>query len=346
MRNLFIVHTQYNLILATGLSMTEYQEDENDLILFTDFYLNSKLDRILMNSYKRYMKLEGTVYPKREVSIKGKFYKIKNDNKKIKQFINKAYDRLFVVYSGNIQEEYAMKCAYKKNRQIDLAWLEDGGAAYFDNRTPGIGGMGSTFFKRFVRKISFTSLYGLGKFYDLPERLGTHRMLKKAYLIYPDIAKIEYKDLEHIGISQQAFSSGVNMLYGEEAYPFEHDSVLIVLDKLDIYGELKESVSELITKELQMAEKRGIKVYYKYHPCETERLSVLENATELDRNIALEGYLSNSQDKCLKIVGLKSTALQMAKKMGYNTVSLIKHLEPENNEVIQFYEDIGIVCPE
>ena len=34
MRNLFVLHTQYNLILGTGLAHTVFAKDTNHLILF------------------------------------------------------------------------------------------------------------------------------------------------------------------------------------------------------------------------------------------------------------------------------------------------------------------------
>ena len=35
MRNLFVLHTQYNLILGTGLAHTVFAKDTNHLILFS-----------------------------------------------------------------------------------------------------------------------------------------------------------------------------------------------------------------------------------------------------------------------------------------------------------------------
>ena len=80
------------------------------------------------------------------------------------------------------------------------------------------------------------------------------------------------------------------------------------------------------------------------HPRETERLPALESCVELDRKVALESYLVNSTTHNMTIVGIKSTSLQTAKKMGYKALSLIKAVDDDIEEIIKFYTKIGIEC--
>ena len=43
MKNLFILHTQYNIMLALSLISGRFKDDTNDLILFLDFSISDDL---------------------------------------------------------------------------------------------------------------------------------------------------------------------------------------------------------------------------------------------------------------------------------------------------------------
>lgn len=342
MRNLFVLHTQYNLILALGMRLTEFSNDDNDLILFSDFNLSFELEMKIKENFDRYLQLEGN-FPKKDLNVKQKYHKLVQDNKSIRKFVDKGYNRVFIVDDMCIQEMYVMKCALNKNQNVEMAWLEDGSNAYFDNGVVS-GGMGATSSKRWIRKMIFSLRFGLGKCYDLGTCMGSHKLLRKAYFTFPESVREELRDKEACFVTQEAFESGMKTMYGGNTYPFEENSILIAMDKIDVYGDLKNMVNELILNEVKQAEKNGIKVYYKYHPRETEGLPALRQAVQLDRLIALESYLINSQAKTLHVIGIKSTALQTAKKLGYKTSSLIQHVDSESTIVVDFYKKIGVVC--
>lgn len=342
MRNLFVLHTQYNLILAMGLCKTNFKEDYNDIILFTDFELTIELENKIKSNSAKYVIIQGN-FRQSNMNAKGKYNKIVSDNKVIKEFCDQTYDRVFVVDDMCIQEIYTLKCSLQKNKNVDLFWLEDGTNAYFDLGVES-GGMGANSFKRFIRKMFFTVRFGLGKSYDLGVCMGSHKLLKKGYFTFPELVRKELVAKEHCIITDDAFRLGMEVVYGGETYPFEENALLIAVDKISIYGEHKEEVEQLILEEVNNAKKLGAKVYYKYHPRETDSMKSLSDEIELDRNVALESYLINSGVKTLNVIGIKSTALQTAKKMGYKSVSLIRQVEPEAESIIDFYDKIGIEC--
>ena len=43
--NLFVLHTQYCLILSTGLIQNRFKNDYNELILFKDFKINENIGK-------------------------------------------------------------------------------------------------------------------------------------------------------------------------------------------------------------------------------------------------------------------------------------------------------------
>lgn len=342
MNNLFIIHTQYNLLLACGLCMNDFKGDKNDLIIFCDFNMSEIHRNCMKNTFRKIQFLKG-IYPDRTWRAEQKLNKIRYNNKIIKNFISSEYERVFIVDDMCIEEMYALKCVHKKNKGVKMAWLEDGANAYFSNSAIS-GGMGATPLRRFIRKIFFSTLFGLWRYYDLGCCMGAYKLLKQAYLTFPRFVRAELSDKELIEISDKAFKCGMQQLFHGEAYAFEENGIIIAMDKLDVYGKDFEKVSSLISDEVLQAHNRGQKIYYKYHPRETQEMLVLQSEVELDRKIALESYLTNSNTRNLTIIGVKSTSLQTAKKMGYEAVSFIQSVEPENRAVIDFYKKIHIKC--
>lgn len=343
MKNLFVIHTQYNLILACGLASTDFSSDQCDIILFQDFKPSENLEKRFRSCMDSVLILEGN-WQKKNLSTKGKVNKIRYDCKSISKFIgDTSYDRVFIVDDCCIQEMYVLKVTHKNYRFVQMAWLEDGSNAYFDNGVIS-GGMGATPAKRFIRKYVTSVLYGLWGYYDLGSCMGSHKLLKQGYFTFPKSVRAELVDRKLMEISDEAFEAGMKVLYSGKTYIFDTHSVLIALDKLDVYGADIEKVDGLISDMVHQARIKERTVYYKYHPRESGSLPALEGETELDRNIALESYLTNSNTKDITVVGIKSTSLQTAKKMGYDTVSFIKSVDPDNREIVRFYDAIGIEC--
>ena len=341
MNNLFIVHTQYNLILATGLVKTVFAEDTNHLILFHDFNLSDTLRDKLDAAFSKFTVIAGNV-PKVERTAKEKLVYIKDCNRLIRAFMTGRYDRIFIVDDMCIPEMTALKIAYRGNPAVEMAWLEDGSNAYFPNGAIS-GGMGTTPLKRFIRKAFFATVFGLGRFYDLSPCMGSHKLLKKGYFTFPQHARAEFADRERIEISDNAFRAGMDSIYGGEPITFDENSVLVAMDKLDVYGDMLDKVNELIGSIVNEAATAGKTVYYKYHPRESDRLPALANCRELDKTVGLESYLSRCTTDTVTVVGVMSTALQTAKKMGYETVSLIEQLDSDNQAIIQFYKKINVI---
>ncbi len=214
MKNLFVLHTQYNLLLSVGLCSTDFKEDRNDLVLFLDFKLDERHVKCINCTFSSSITLPGN-YPKVELSPIQKWQKIKRDNESIKKYIQNQYDRLFIVDDMCIQEMYAMKCAGELNKDIKMIWLEDGTNAYFSNDVVSRG-MGSTPIKRLIRKSVFCTIFNLGRYYDLGPVMGGHYLLTEVYLTFPEAVRIELSGKEVLKISDQAFQKGMCKLFGGE----------------------------------------------------------------------------------------------------------------------------------
>lgn len=271
-----------------------------------------------------------------------KFLKIKRDCKTIKSFINIFYERVFIVDDVCVQEMATMKYAHRLNESCEFAWLEDGSNAYFHNGASS-GGLGKNSFLRFIRKYLLTCLYGLHGFYDLGRCFGDHKLLTKLYVTFPEHIREELKHKECCEITQKQFLQGIQFMYGDKPFIMFSPSVVFAMDKLSVYGDKLPIIENIIMKEVDEAMKAGKTIYCKYHPRETEKLPALSQAIELNSKIAMEYYLANITDKDMTLIGVKSTSLQTAKKMGFRVISLIGTLEKQNINVLRFYENIGII---
>ena len=341
MHNLFVVHTQYSLSLAMGMAKGRFINDTNDLILFKDFKFTPEINETLNANFNKSLQLEGA-YPKSNTSLKNR---LKNYIKAIKEsekFITSKYNRVFIVLDMNLPEMRIMKMAYKLNPEVNFIALEDGSYPYFLNYVTS-GGLDSNQFARKFRKFLFKYLLGCGRFYSFEGRfMGANTWLKEIYLTYKDHARSLYINKKKVEISAEEFKSGIDLLFPKTATGISKNSVILILDKLDVYADLnkiKLLVSEMVTVLLD----KGRKIYYKYHPRETSSLNELKNCIELDRNIAIESYYKTLVNHNPLIVGIKSTGLQTAKKMGFNVTSLAKVANEDNPDVTAFYEKIGII---
>ena len=341
MRNLFVLHTQYNLILGTGLAHTVFAKDTNHLILFQDFNISDMVRDSLTSSYQEILFLTGA-YPKINEQYWNKIRRYPVINHKLKQFIKNDYDRVILVEDMCIPEMYIMKYSGRVNEETEFIWLEDGSTAYFSNGVVS-GGMGANRMTRMFRKIIFKYIFCLNKYYDLNYYMGGHCLLKHAYVSYPQYVQEQYKSMELTEIPDEAFEAGIKKIYFNMKNPFYDKGILFVLDLLHVYGDKRRDVELALEREIQNAHENGLNVYYKYHPRETEVLDIFCNEVELERSISMEGYLSCASGKQLRVIGIKSTGLQTAKKMGFETVSLIRLVDGDC-QVSDFYKKIGIIC--
>lgn len=338
MKNLFILHTQYNIMLALSLISGRFKDDTNDLILFLDFSISDDLKYTLDINFNSVHYFQGTDSLKKENYIE----KNKRYRKILSEFnciINKPYDKVFIVDDMCIPEMYALKLCYKHNKNISMIWLEDGAIAYYSNGVKSYG-MGNRKIIRVIRKIYFGLLWGLGRFYSLRRCMGDHKLLKEGYFVFPQFVKKELNNKKITEIKSDEFLTGLNLMYGSQA--ILDKSVIIAMDKLDVYTDLNvinSAINELITQ----LKGYGYNIYCKYHPRENSSIDALEKAIELDKNCAIESYYNSCKNLC--VIGFKSTGLQTAKKLGVRAVSLINIIESQESRVKDFFYKIEIECP-
>lgn len=339
MNNLFILHTQYNLVLAVGLTKTKFKDDTNDLILFTDFPLNSNLENKCKLLFDHSIFLSGS-YPKSNETYLRKIKRYPQIINEINNFIKLKYDNVFIVDDMCIPEMYCLKKTNMINDKTAYYWLEDGGIAYFVNGVKS-GGLSSNRITKFLRKLIFKYFFGLGKYYHLADYMGGHYLLDTAFVTYPSYIRKEYLSKNLVKIEYDSFMVGLTSIYDKIDIKIRSKALLILLDKLSVYKDLQKLTEGLINT-IYKYKNEGYVILYKYHPREEERLDILEQYVELERGISIESYYASMDPNNISVLGIKSTGLQTAKMLGYNTLSMIKSIDPEESQVLDFYEKIGI----
>lgn len=347
MRNLFVCHSQAQLLLAVSLAKGRFKSEINDLILFVDFAMKEDLRCNVIDSFNQCLFRIGT-YPAINKTWKAKSKRYPDDIKEIRIFMKEPYTRIFEVCDGCIPEMYILKQGFKRNLNVEAIWLEDGSYPYFRNVVQR-DGFDSNTFSRFMHRMLFKYVFGLGEYYDRDfDEMAGSKKIKKAYLTFPGFERDPYhSQREIIGISEEEYANGIRALYNNiQTEQVGSNVMLLVLDKLDVYENI-EKTRKMLDAIIKDAVAKGWSVWCKFHPREEGKWDIFSKCQELDKDIAIEGYYASyiSCKEKITIVGIKSTGLQVAKKLGYRVVSLAQLCGEENENLDSFYKRIGIAMP-
>ena len=342
MKNLFIRHTQAHLILATGLSLGRFKNDENTLILFRDFEINQSLEYRIKQLFNNCLILKGNSSGSKTLISRIRWHR--EDNRILRKSIVKPYDRVFAVCDWTPPVQYCLKRCLDLNKKAEFIWLEDGILAYFQNVETRSGSERFAFTK-YLRKLFFKYLCGIGNVYDRDfNGMGGLKLFKQMYCLYPEAVREPYCSRRNIvPITNEEYNLGVSSLYDTKILNIAPNSVILIMDKLDtyLYPACVGDAIKALKKDLLV---KGVKIYCKLHPREDEIWEELKDCELLEKTIGAESLylsLSNMVDS-INIIGVKSAGLMSAKKMGFSVASLFNQSGEQNLDLVRFYENIGI----
>ena len=343
MYNLFVCHTQAHLIYACGLSKGRFKDDKNHLVLFKDFNLNEELRGKLESIFDSTLFLTGC-YPASNKKIVKRCCIYLENKKKIKDFISCPYDRVFVVCDSFYPVLYCMKRCLQLNRNVEFSWLGDGILPYFQNTTvkKGLGKNNAT---KFLRKIIFKYLLGLGHVYDSDMKvMGGNKLVTSIYVTIPQSVRSPYNKKIINEITSDEFRLGIQSLYEGKPIDIEKGSILLIIDKLATYQN-PEAMKECLRQFIGENKQAGKAIYCKFHPREEQSWDVFKDCVILDKNIGAESlYLSLLDNRdTIEIVGVKSAGLMNAKKLGFNVITLFNGCGEENAELVKFFTTMGCI---
>ena len=342
LRNLFVCHTQAQLILATGLSLGRFKNDENHLILFRDFNLSEEFADKLNSIFNSTLFLIGK-YPAENNTFTQRIRWQHKNNRILNKQINIPYDRVFAVCDWTPSVQYCLKRCYLLNTATEFMWLEDGIIAYFQNVETRSGSERFALTK-FLRKVLFKYILGIGHIYDRDfNGMGGLKIFKQMYSLYPSAVREPYASTKKIlQITNEEYLSGISNLYDVGNIEVPNNSIILIVDKLDTYV-YPDIVRKEFAQIIQNALYKGQKVFCKFHPREEQNWSEFTECTVLDKNIAAESlYLSLSNKTDISIIGVKSTGLMSARKMGFSVYSFFNLTGEKNHELVNFFTRIGV----
>ena len=339
MNNLFVLHTQYHLLLSVALIEEQYRNENNYLILFRDFNLKAELIPVLKDCFQSVTLCTGS-YHKEDLSWRKKMIRYPALKKQFESD-NTIYDNVFLVEDTVIPEQVVMRHSYRKNPRVSYGYIGDGGDAYFTNFSGERNGFSRYNWSMDIRKFIFKYLFGLGKFYN-DVCFGANPLLTTCYELYPELVRSELAQKNKYSIRGDSFKKAIGILnHDKERLSIDKNALIIIMDKLSVYEDARlfDCVIDEIVNE---ATKQGRKIYYKYHPAEMKQYDRAGDWVEIDRNLPAEYVFSCADASSVRIVGIMTTALQTAKKMGFFVTSYIASFKPERQDVIDLYQKIGV----
>lgn len=343
MKNLFIMHTQYNLILSAAV-MSRFKDAENTLVLYSEFTLSDELRKTLYEMFDRV------------IIVRDKFGVAKSlvdDAKTIRSFVKKTdsikkerFDNIFMSQE-RIFDLVLCTRAKRRNPSVRCYNIEED--AYYSinekyNQDDFVYSASRNHkFRQFVY-----ALLLLGYPYNYRETPYCYGMSKEydgANLLFPSLARRELKEKELIEITEKELAFGISSIYSDNKTD-SLDGEKLAVFFFDLMNRYKnpENVKEITQKLIKEALKSGRKVLLKYHPRETDKFEKIEGTYEIPHIIPAEKVLLDIKDNDAVVVGNATTSCVVAAKLGFKVISICKIEFPTNKKIHEVMEKMGILC--
>lgn len=342
MKNLFIMHTQYNLILSAAV-LSKLPNSHNTLVLYSEFKVGGDIEETLSRVFDR------VIFVRKEYrSILGVYKESKQTKAellKTKEIWNEQFDCVYLS-----QERLFDMCLLKKikrhNPSIKCYSVEEDVYYSVNNRYNAPNYVHKTGLKKKAYGLISKALmlpYSCSYLEDI-YCYAMNSVVDGVHLLFPDLARREIASKELIEISNQQLLDGINSIYGDKKteYPQAESYAIMFFDLMSRYKN-KELVSQISLQFIKQCEEKGIQVLMKYHPRETEKFDI-KGVCEIDQLIPGEKVLADLHGKNAIVFGNATTSCTVAAKLGYKVISIAKIERPENETLHTALEKMNIKC--
>jgi len=337
MNNLFILHTQYNLIIGSGIAL-ENKDDFNALVLYPEFAVTEDMLVSLRRVFNTVIVLrdgfENEKYGFQEIK------EIRRYLKKTAELNKYEFDRIFLSQERRFDTLLAYKF-YKKKQATIIDVEED---AYYSLKVNTKASKPKRTLKNKVNELLRSVLIGKNPFYEYGITCyGSAKMYDSVCVLFPDIVREEISGKKLIEVTSQTLINGIDSLYSERKcdYPEGDKYFVIFFDLIERYKD-KERALEIIRRYVSEKLSLGYKVLAKYHPRETEKFTDMSGVYEIDKLIPGEKVLADLLGKDVTVFGNATAVCTIAAKFGYNVLSIAKLDHPENALMHSAMEKMGI----
>lgn len=343
MKNLFIMHTQYNLILSVAV-MSRFKNAENTLVLYSEFSLSDNMHEVLSRLFDRVIVVRDKFAPHMKPLDDVKC--IRKYMKKVKSIRNERFDN---VYMSQERIFDMIVCARAKKINPDLKCYNIEEDAYYSinekYNADDYLHIESTRAKR--RKFLFALLLAgyPYNYKDVHYCYGMSSEYHGANLLYPHLARRELAGKELIEITRDELVSGIDAIYSKFniEYPKSDKYTLFFFDLMNRYKN-PERVKEIVQEIIRVSREQGRTVLFKYHPRETDKFENIEGVVELPHIIPAEKVLYDLKGTDTVIMGNATTSCIVAAKLGYDVISISKLEFPTNEKIHNTMKKMGIFC--
>ena len=335
MNNLFVLHTQYNLILGSGIALS-MQDDDNILVLYAEFPVS---DAILINLKMVFSEV---------MVVRDHFEKDKsriNEAREIRSYLKKtkhleklAFDRVFLSQERRFDTLLAYRCS--KNKIPEFISIEED--AYYSINSS-IKAPRKTWKTRMGDALRLL-ICGKNPYFNCSIPFyGSNEMYSSAYLLFPNIARLEFQSKQLCEVTPDMLYRGIEAVYSDKTaeYPQGSKYLLLFFDLMDRYRD-KEKIRDLIRTAVSTAIEKGYTVLAKYHPRETEKFSDLTGITEIDQVIPGEKVLADLKNKSITVLGNATTVCTVAAKLKQRVFSVAKLDHLHNYQMHEAMRKMGI----
>lgn len=335
-RNLFVMHTQYNLILATGIALSRYAGEDNDLIVYPEFSITQDWKERLQRVYRRiYFVREA--YADSTPGIRG----IREAAEQIRQcesFLAPQYDEV-IISQDRLFEGILVARLRRQNPACRCTAVEDD--AYFSQIPKRTG----RFFRTKKRLKSVVTRWFAGVWVDFltPDCYGGSSYIDALYVNYPSAIRKELADKPCVEIDREAVVAGIHALYSCRKPDADQKKTVVILSDLISRYSNKETVTQVFMDVARWCGEKNLHLLIKYHPRESEKLPLQPWAEELPTTVAVEKMLLEFAPAKTLVIGNVSTSLEMAIKLGFSVVSVLHFARCDQASPV--YRQWGIQIP-
>ncbi|MBX9181098.1 hypothetical protein HCG68_08930 [Paeniclostridium sordellii] len=345
MKNLFVAHTPYHIILALGLSKVNNLIN-SDILIYKDF----DIDNIDLDIYKSVFE-KVYIYDRKNKKLEHKskleiITGLKKCIRSIGKLVNnEKYNNIYIFNDSVIETQYLL------NNNIDkdhgkIIYVEDGSNAYLELKKSK-----SSKIKNLIKSL----LYGF-KYEEIGNSFGTYSKIKNRIVLWPDILRddLKFDNKECKEIKKEILEEGLKFYSKSINYSIkQEEGVLILLEHIDFFKITENANLDKYIKSIEMiinkAKEQNINIIIKYHPRDTSKY--IDEITNLysdiyiaPNNIPAELYCMG---KNMISVAIFSTSLFTNAKLTYfnNVISLLNIVGMEENQLVHKLEKIGIAVP-
>lgn len=345
MNNLYILHTQYNIILGTAICKSLYAKCNSDLIVFAEFHVNESMRKKLASLYNSvlYITDKFTTETNNQITDEITFYKQYQIFKK-SSLASVIYDNIFLSQDRELDSLIA-GTVMSRNKNCRVHDIEEDcyfslnpllNEARYQKKVPVKAQL-----KHCFRKL----LYGQKYLYKPDSYFyGCSRFFNSYFTLFPTLIRRELVGRDAVEIPVSGIQNAIEYLYNdtEVAIPESNEYYLLFFDLMERYTDPM-LIKELFKKLSDKAKSKGCIMLAKYHPRETNKIQdVPDNVIELPYTIPAEKVLSSLYGKKVTVIGNATTAIVVAAKFGFNTISIAKLNNLNNRSLLETYKKMGI----